>query len=295
VALVFSVFAGIVVMIVDAVQTFETEDMERFEERLVELTLSLKAWAKNTFGIDLNSVLTEFRTEFHWVSLTKTIVVGTINGLEYVFIVFLFVLYMLFESKDETSLAFDPTASNAERFDARDLRRQIDHKIQRYLTIKTLISFVVGFSVYLVLGPILGIKMAHIFGIVTFFANFIPNFGAMVATILPIPVLILDTSLNTFTLILAVALPMLIHSIVGNAIEPKIFGDTMALHPVIVLISLSFWYTMWGIPGAILSVPTTAVIRIIVSNIQHPYATFILCVLEGKLPGSKAFHDVKVG
>lgn len=84
---------------------------------------------------------------------------------------------------------------------------------------------------------------------------------------------------------------MLIHTIVGNFVEPKVFGDTMELHPVIVVLSLSLWYTIWGIPGAILSVPITAVGRIIVSNISHPYANVILRILEGKLPGSAEFHS----
>jgi AI-2 transport protein TqsA len=200
--------------------------------------------------------------------------------------VFLFVLYMLFEDGDGAT----EQGINAGHARARNLRKQIDQQIQRYIVIKTLISLGVGLAVYVVLGPILGVKMAHIFAVITFFANYIPNVGAMLATMFPIPVVILDPTQTTLTAILVIALPVLIHSLVGNVVEPKIFGDTMELHPVVVLISLSFWYTVWGIPGAILSVPITAVMRIVLSNIRHPYAYVILCLLEGKLPGSAAFH-----
>mmetsp|Transcript_9309 Transcript_9309/g.15147 ORF Transcript_9309/g.15147 Transcript_9309/m.15147 type:complete len:507 (+) Transcript_9309:522-2042(+) len=284
--LVFGFFTGVVVLIVDAIQTFEDEDLDQFEEKTVEMATSIKNWIQKVFNIDSSSMLQQFRNEFHLMTLTKSLILGGLNGLEYVFIVFLFVLYMLFEDPD----AADAAGVNNSHSHARDLRRQIDMQIQRYLVIKTLISLLVGFAVFIVLGPILHVKMAHIYGVITFFANFIPNFGAMIATMIPFPMVVLDPHQTTISMILAFALPTFIHSIVGNVIEPKVFGDTMELHPVVVLISLSFWYTVWGIAGAILSVPITAVLRIVVSHIKHPYARVILCLLEGKLPGSRAFH-----
>jgi len=280
-------FAGVVIFIADAVQTFEDEDLEQYEDRMAEIAFSLKVWLKSAFGLEMKNMLEEFKSEFQWAHLTKTMVVSVLNGLEYMFLIFLFVLYMLFEDSETSSHEHSINSSHSR---ARDLRKQIDHQIQRYLVIKTLISLCVGISVYVVLGPILGVKMAHIFGVITFFANYIPNVGAMLATCVPVPLVILDPDQTAISAILAIVLPVSIHAIVGNLIEPKVFGDTMELHPVVVLISLSFWYTVWGIPGAILSVPITAVMRIFLSNISHPYASVALCVLEGKLPGSRAFH-----
>jgi len=67
----------------------------------------------------------------------------------------------------------------------------------------------------------------------------------------------------------------LVHAIVGNFVEPKVFGDSLELHPVVVnllivkrfrgcmilplvfikvLLSLAFWFALWGMAGAILSV-----------------------------------------
>jgi predicted PurR-regulated permease PerM len=71
------------------------------------------------------------------------------------------------------------------------------------------------------------------------------------------------------------------HNIVGNYIEPKLFGSSLELHPVVVLFSLSLWSAIWGVAGAILSVPLVAVTRVIVMHIDHPYARIALKVLEG--------------
>jgi len=288
--LVVGFFAGIVVMVADAIQTFEDEDIERFEERAVQIASSLKDWVAKVFGIDIASLLQEFRKGFHWVSLTQTLVFGVINALEYLFIIFLFVLYMLFEDSDSGVVSLENGRVSSAHLRARDLRRQIDAQIQRYIVIKTLISLAVGLSVYVVLGPLLHVKMAHIFGLATFLCNLVPTVGAMLATLLPIPMVLLDPDQTTISMILAIALPSLVHLLLGNVIEPMIFGHTLELHAVVILVSLSFWYTVWGVAGAILSVPITAVMRIVLSHINHPYAFVVLSLLEGKVPGSRSFH-----
>merc|ERR1711994_120164 len=105
----------------------------------------------------------------------------------------------------------------------------------------------------------LNVRMSAPLGVLTFFFNYIPNVGPLIATLLPIPLIILDPDLNSLVCVLALCLPMLVHAIVGNIIEPKVFGDSLELHPIVVLLALAFWYAIWGAPGAILSVPITAV------------------------------------
>lgn len=61
------------------------------------------------------------------------------------------------------------------------------------------------------------------------------------------------------------------------------FGHSLELHPVIVLLSLAFWFALWGVVGAILSIPVTAVLRIALSHINHPYARVMIRLLEGHI------------
>ena len=45
-------------------------------------------------------------------------------------------------------------------------------------------------------------------------------------------------------------------------------GDRLGLSPVVILLSLLLWGTIWGIPGALLSVPIASIIKIVCENIQ---------------------------
>lgn len=50
-------------------------------------------------------------------------------------------------------------------------------------------------------------------------------------------------------MVLAMVLPTALHMVVGNVVEPKWFGHSLELHPVVVLLALAFWFAIWGVPG----------------------------------------------
>ncbi len=77
-----------------------------------------------------------------------------------------------------------------------------------------------------------------------------------------------------YTLIVA-AIIISVQNIIGNIIEPKIMGERLGLNPLVILISLLIWGYIWGIVGMFLSVPLTAIIKIIFSRSHSETLTFI--------------------
>ena len=134
-------------------------------------------------------------------------------------------------------------------------------KIRRYLATKVLISAVVGVLVWASLA-LIGMELSGVFGILAFLLNFIPNIGPLIVTVLPIPIAVVQFQ-SPLPVILVVAVPGIIHNVIGNIVEPKLMGEGLDLHPVTVLLALSVWGMLWGIMGMFLSVPITAVIRIV--------------------------------
>jgi len=59
-----------------------------------------------------------------------------------------------------------------------------------------------------------------------------------------------------------------IHLIEGETITPTLLARRFTLNPVLIILSLIFWYWMWGVPGAILAVPMLAITKIICDRIQ---------------------------
>ena len=100
------------------------------------------------------------------------------------------------------------------------------------------------------------------------------------STILPIPIAILQYP-DLPSVLLIIFLPAIIHQIIGNIVEPKIFGDAFGLHPITIILSLIFWGMIWGIIGVLLAAPLTAIIR--VSFERFDSTRQIARLLEGKV------------
>jgi len=153
-------------------------------------------------------------------------------------------------------------------------------KVSVYLSVKLTASLVTGIVVFIILVSF-KVKLAILFSLFVFLLNFIPSVGSMIAVLLPIPVLFLQYGFGTKFFII-IGLLTAVEFIIGNIIEPRFQGEGMDLHPAAVVGSLIFWTLVWGVPGAFLSVPITASLKIVLANIKytHPVAEF----LAGRLP-----------
>ena len=70
----------------------------------------------------------------------------------------------------------------------------------------------------------------------------------------------------------------------GTVVEPCLFGRNLEIHPVVIMLALALWYSLWGMVGALFAVPITAVLKIILQQLEHPYAEVFLDLLELRLP-----------
>ena len=79
----------------------------------------------------------------------------------------------------------------------------------------------------------------------------------------------MQPEISSTAAVLAIALPGAIQITMGNFIEPKIYGESLDLHPVVTLMSLVLWGTLWGIVGMFLAAPMAAVIKIFLARLEY--------------------------
>jgi predicted PurR-regulated permease PerM len=157
----------------------------------------------------------------------------------------------------------------------------IDNQIQRYLAIKTVVSFFTGIFALVVL-KLFGLDFAIFFGLLTFLLNYIPNIGSFIATAFPVLIAIFHFE-TIWPAVWILVILVLIQQIMGTIIEPRLMGEGLDLSPLVILFFLFFWGWLWGIPGMILAVPIAAIVKIVASNI--PELDFIAVFMsKGKEP-----------
>jgi AI-2 transport protein TqsA len=157
---------------------------------------------------------------------------------------------------------------------------EIEDRVQRYISLTVFISVLTGVLVGSSLA-IMGVQFAAVFGLLAFLLNFIPNIGAVIATLLPIPLVFLDPNIGIITAILAVAIPAAIQILIGSLLQPKMLGNSLELHPVVLLLALLFFAMIWGVGGAFLATPLTAVFKIVFEKI--PATRPLAAALAGNL------------
>ncbi len=137
----------------------------------------------------------------------------------------------------------------------------IQKQIAFYLLIKIFVSLLAAVCTWVVLASV-KTELASMLAVLTFVLNFIPNVGPFISTALPLPVLFLQYGFD-WRMVLVLCLLTAVHFIIGNVLETKWLGKGMDLDPIVVLACLIFWALVWGIMGALLAVPLTAIIKML--------------------------------
>lgn len=136
--------------------------------------------------------------------------------------------------------------------------------VRSYLYKKTLVSSLYGGCVACLFAA-LGVDLAILFGVISFFFNFVPEVGAFISMLTPIPVILLDGRISNPFLVLSLALvgQLVLKFVVGNVLEVKLVerDQEMSIHPVWVILGLSYFGFIWGPTGMLISVPILAMIK----------------------------------
>lgn len=136
-----------------------------------------------------------------------------------------------------------------------DLAQHLSHLTRRYFLGKAITGIISGAATWLLLA-VMGVPLAGVWGVFTFFMNFIPNIGALISGIPPTLLAVAELGIGEAAIV-AVGL-FLIETIVGNLLDPLLQGRFLNLSSFVVLASLVVWGWAWGIAGAILAPVLTA-------------------------------------
>ena len=178
----------------------------------------------------------------------------------------LVLVYLLLASGDlflQKLVRVMPTLSDKKR--AVEISHEIQQNISNYLFPVSLINLGVGLFVggglYL-----MGVPNAAMWGMFVAVLNFVPYFGPVTG------VIVLGTvGLLTFDTLWQGLLPsvwyLLLHLLEANLITPVLLGRRFTLNPVVIFVSLIFWMWLWGVPGALLSVPILVSIKVVCDRV----------------------------
>eukprot|EP00451_Oxyrrhis_marina_P018384 CAMPEP_0204341926 /NCGR_PEP_ID=MMETSP0469-20131031/23733_1 /ASSEMBLY_ACC=CAM_ASM_000384 /TAXON_ID=2969 /ORGANISM="Oxyrrhis marina" /LENGTH=362 /DNA_ID=CAMNT_0051326739 /DNA_START=49 /DNA_END=1137 /DNA_ORIENTATION=- len=164
-----------------------------------------------------------------------------------------------------------------------------DNVIRRYVFIKSaaccLFGFCSGFWLW-----VMGLDLAWTFGLLTAMLAFIPEIGAFVGLLMPVPILLLDNARDDWAMwvIVTVIGMVALKFLFGNVIEVMMVesDEIMKMHPVVCMFCIVALGCVWGPAGMLLSVPLIAVVKGAAvlgesSPIPQPFRNWVIIMIEG--------------
>jgi len=145
------------------------------------------------------------------------------------------------------------------------------------------VALIIAFS-------IIGIKYAMLFAILCAVLNLIPYIGIFSATVLAsLVTLTTGEPIDVLWLIVSV---VVVNSIDGNIITPKVIGSKVSLNSFVVLFGLIVAESIWGIAGMFLAIPILAIFKIIFDNVAdlRPFG-FLLGEDNAPTPLFEKYYD----
>jgi predicted PurR-regulated permease PerM len=147
-----------------------------------------------------------------------------------------------------------------------ELSMHIERDVSAYLLTIATINLMVGIATF---GDmwLCGVDSPVLWGAVAFMLNFVPILGPMIGIVIFLLASVMSMGV-VWAALVPVGLYLLIHVIEGEIATPIVLARRFTINPVAVILSLIFWYWMWGVAGAVLAVPMLAITKIVCDDLR---------------------------
>ena len=197
-------------------------------------------------------------------AIAQNIVKSSISGIQsaitfllYIILFPILVYFFLFDRKNiiEGFIKIIP----GKREMLTNIWAEMDIQLSNYVRGKTIEIFIVGIAAAIIFAS-LGLKYSALLSVLVGLSVIIPYVGAFLVTIPIVVVGLLQFGLGT-EFYLLIGLYLLLQALDGNLLVPIIFSETVKLHPVVIILAVFIFGSMFGFWGVFFSIPIATFIK----------------------------------
>jgi predicted PurR-regulated permease PerM len=258
------------------------KDVEVLQQRAIDSGTQLQTYIFNRFGLSLEDQLSILKKEQPSYANIMQSMAGSLSdflgNLVLVYIYFIFLLYYRSHIKQFLlKLSLEKNKNEMENIIQTTAKVSQQYLLGLFKMIVCLwILYGIGFS-------LLGVENAIFFAILCGFLEIVPYIGNLVGTFLTVLVAALhgaEPSMLGGIIIVYAS----VQTFQGWVLEPIILGPQVKINPLFTILALVLGQLIWGIPGIILAIPLTAILKIICDHMEplKPYGFLIGEIESGK-------------
>lgn len=152
----------------------------------------------------------------------------------------------------------------------RQLARDMNETLAGFIRGMGTVSLILGIY-YCVMLMAIGLNFGLVIGALAGLVTFIPYVGALVGGVLAIGLALFQFWGDWFWIIAVAAVFFSGQFLEGNILTPKLVGESVGLHPVWLILSLSVFGSLFGFVGMLVAVPLAAMIGVIIRFFANQY------------------------
>ena len=199
-------------------------------------------------------------------AIVETIAGDALASLETALIVVIFVVFILLQREDLRN-RFIRLAGSSDLHRTTLAMNDAAGRLSRFFLLQTLVN--ASFGVIVAVGIyFIGLPSPILWGAVAFLLRFVPYFGPLIAAGFP-TALAAAIDPGWGMALGTLALFFFVESIIGQVVEPWLYGHNTGTSPVAVVISAAFWWWMWGTAGLVLSTPLTVCLVVLGRHVER--------------------------
>jgi predicted PurR-regulated permease PerM len=196
----------------------------------------------------------------------RTLIAPLVSPLATTGIIVIFVIFILIQREDLRNRLIRLAGSgDLQRTTAAldDAAGRLSRLFLNQLLINTGFGILIGTGLWLI-----GIPSPVLWGILAAVLRFVPYIGSVIAAAFPL-VLAVAVDPGWSMLAWTAALFFAVEPMVGQAVEPMVYGRSTGLSPVAVVVSATFWTALWGPIGLVLATPLTVCLVVLGRHVER--------------------------
>ncbi|GAB3797698.1 AI-2E family transporter [Spirosoma humi] len=272
-----------------------SEVIPKFVEKGTAYINSLRTFADEKLNIDRQRQVSEIQKYLNQAlaeggTILTTTLLATTSIITNLFLILLFAFFFLLY-RDFFRSFFYKVFEDTRRSKIDDVMSRIYEVVKDYLAGLVLVILIIG-TLMTVGLLILGVDYAVFFGFFGACLVLIPYFGISMGSLLP-AAYTLVTQDNPIKALGVIGVFLFVQTLEGNFITPYIVGSKVSINPLAAIVVLILWENVWGLPGLVLALPMTAILKVVFDSIEalKPYG-FLIGEAEKPRPPIKNFQEL---
>lgn len=271
-----------------------SEVIPKFVEKGTAYINSLRTFADEKLNIDRQRQVSEIQKYLNQAlaeggTILTTTLLATTSIITNLFLILLFAFFFLLY-RDFFRSFFYKVFEDTRRSKIDDVLSRIYEVVKDYLAGLVLVILIIG-TLMTVGLLILGVDYAVFFGFFGACLVLIPYFGISMGSLLP-AAYTLVTQDNPIKALGVIGVFLFVQTLEGNFITPYIVGSKVSINPLAAIVVLILWENVWGLPGLVLALPMTAILKVVFDSVDalKPYG-FLIGEAEKPRPPIKNFQE----